>query len=44
MGMIERRMNKTEEQIQGKLGTGRATVASPIASSSHTQKTLNTVV
>ena len=35
---IERRIDKTEEQIQGKLGGGTATVASPVASSSHTQE------
>ena len=35
---IERRIDKQEEQIQGKLGSGTATVASPVASSSHTQE------
>ena len=35
---IERRIDKTEEQIQGKLGSGTATVASPVASSLHTQE------
>ena len=35
--VIARRIDKTEEQIHGKLGSGTATVASPVASSAHNQ-------